>query len=195
MTPHDCYRTYLAVKNHFTKESFDFFKSNGKARASLDTFNKRRDKYFFEKLSHYKNDTEIVNYFVSYFVSSDKNAWIGDMIHDKGQTYEHYLLKLSNLEESFKKESIYLFSQENLLSVFECTMGKHPTILKKFLNGTISIETLVIYDRIFLFGNNFDKKLLDPVWETVSLKIRKYNPFLNIDVFKYKKILREVINV
>jgi len=52
----------------------------------------------------------------------------------------------------------------------------------------------VIYDIIFQFGNVFDKKLLDPVWETVSLKIKKYKPFLNIDVFSYKKLLREIVN-
>jgi hypothetical protein len=192
MTPYDCYRTYLAVKNHFTKDQFDFFKSNGKARASVNAFNKRKDKYFFEKLAHYRSDTEVTKYFVSYFL--DDKSWVGDMVHDKGETYENYILKLKDLEEIFRKESIYLFSEENLLSVFQCTRG-HPPILKKFLSGKISIETLVIYDRIFLFGNDFDKKLFDPVWETVSLKIRKYKPFLNIDVFKYKKILREVIHV
>jgi hypothetical protein len=40
----------------------------------------------------------------------------------------------------------------------------------------------------------FDKKLLDPVWETVGLKIKKYKPFLNIDIFHYKKLLREIVN-
>jgi hypothetical protein len=63
-----------------------------------------------------------------------------------------------------------------------------------FLGGKISLETLVIYDKIFLFGNTFDKKLDDPVWETVSLKLKKYMPFLNIDVFNYRKILRSIIN-
>jgi hypothetical protein len=63
-----------------------------------------------------------------------------------------------------------------------------------FLSGKIYIETLVIWDKIFLFGNNFDKKLLDPVWETVSLKIRKYSPFLNINMLQYKKILRTIID-
>jgi len=63
-----------------------------------------------------------------------------------------------------------------------------------FLGGKISLETLVIYDKIFLFGNTFDKKLLDPVWESVSLKLKKYSPFINIDVSNYKKILRSIID-
>ena len=43
------------------------------------------------------------------------------------------------------------------------------------------------------YTNNFDKKLTDPVWETVSLKIKKYKPFLNIDVTKFKKVLKEQV--
>ena len=86
-----------------------------------------------------------------------------------------------------------MLSESNLNEVLDASR-QHPPILKKFLGGKICIETLVIYDIIFQFGNVFDKKLLDPVWETVSLKIKKYKPFLNIDVFQFKKILREIIN-
>ena len=75
----------------------------------------------------------------------------------------------------------------------ECKRG-HPIILKRFLGGDISLETFVIFDIIFQFSEMFDKKLKDPVWETVSLKIKKYKPFLNINVFQFKKILREIIN-
>ena len=86
-----------------------------------------------------------------------------------------------------------MLSEGNLNEVFDASR-QHPIILKKFLGGKICIETFAIYDKIFSFSKDFDKKLLDPVWETVSLKIKKYNPFLNIDVFSFKKILREIIN-
>ena len=76
--------------------------------------------------------------------------------------------------------------------MFDCSKG-HPPILKKYLGGDITLETMVICDIIFGYAKNFDKKLKDPVWETVSRKIRKYSPFLNIDVFRYKKILKEVV--
>ena len=49
-------------------------------------------------------------------------------------------------------------------------------------------------EKIFSFVKNFDKTLQDPVWESVSLKIRKYLPFLNINVFNYKKILRDLVD-
>ena len=46
---------------------------------------------------------------------------------------------------------------------------------------------------IFGFVKDFDKDIHDPVWETVSKKIKKYSPFLNIDIFAYKKSLREIV--
>jgi hypothetical protein len=77
--------------------------------------------------------------------------------------------------------------------LFNCTKG-HPLILKKYLSGSVSLETFTIFDKIFHFSKNFDKKLTDPVWETVSLKLKKYSPFINIDIFQYKKILRSIID-
>ena len=46
----------------------------------------------------------------------------------------------------------------------------------------------------FSFSEKFDQKLKDPVWETVSMKLKKYIPFLNINVFQFKKSLREIVN-
>jgi hypothetical protein len=80
-----------------------------------------------------------------------------------------------------------------LNEVFDCSKG-HPPLLKKYLGGEISLETLTILEKVFSFVKNFDGRLKDPVWESVSLKIKKYIPFLNINVFQYKKILREIIH-
>ena len=93
----------------------------------------------------------------------------------------------------FKEQSKKLLSEKKLEEVFNCSKG-HPPILKKYLGGEISLETLVIFEKIFSFGKKFNRKLKDPVWETVSMKIKKYVPFLNINVFQYKKILREIVD-
>ena len=58
-------------------------------------------------------------------------------------------------------------------------------------------QTRKLGDRLKEIESKFqkiDKKLNDPVWETVSMKISKYLPFININVFQYKKVLREIIN-
>lgn len=192
--PFDSYKTYLSLKNHFTKDNYDYFKYCGKSRASLQSFYKRKDRMWFEKVARQKTDKEVIEFFVSNFVSCDdpETLWIGEMIKEGESRYQEWQKKIQSLSYVFKEESQSLFDENKFEEVFNCSKG-HPPLLKKFLSGKISLETMVIYDRIFLFGSKFDKKLQDPVWQTVSRKIKKYNPFLKIDIFKFKKILKEII--
>ena len=195
MTPYQVYCEYLAQKSHFSNVNYDYFKYNKKVRATITSFNRRSDKYWFEKTSRKYNDKEVVDFLVSNFSSADnpQNLWIGEIISSGERTYSEWTKRQQSLTYLFKEQSKKLFSENELESVFDCSKG-HPIVLKKFLGGNISLETLVIYHKIFLFGNKFDKKLNDPIWETVSLKIQKYSPFLNIDMFKYKKILRDIVD-
>jgi hypothetical protein len=195
VSPFETYQHYLSLKNHFTNPKYDFFKYGAKTRASIASFNKRRDKYFFEKTSRKYSDKEVVDFLVSNFVASDSpgNLWIGSLINGGEQVYTEWMRRQQSLSYLFKEQSNELFSQTKLEDALNCSKG-HPPILKSFLSGKICLETLVIYDKIFGFSKKFDKKLLDPVWETVSLKIVKYAPFLNTDIFQYKRILREIIN-
>jgi hypothetical protein len=195
VTPFETYQHYLSLKNHFTNPKYDFFKYGAKTRASVTSFNKRKDKYWFEKTSRKYSDKEVVDFLVSNFVSADnpQNLWIGEIINSGERTYADWMRRQQSLTYLFKEQSSELLSENELESLFNCTKG-HPTILKKFLSGQLSLETFTIYEKIFGFSKNFDKKLTDPVWETVSLKLKKYSPFLNIDVFNYKKILRSIID-
>jgi len=194
MTPFDAYKQYLALKNHFSKEKYDYHRYAGKSRASVESFNKRKDKYWFEKLSRQKSDEEIKNFYIANFVEADdpNSLWIGNVIRFGEGHYKEWNKRQQSLQYLFTQETQNFFSEYTLDQAFDCSKG-HPPVLKKFLIRNISPETLVIYHKIFLFGNKFDKQLLDPIWESVSLKIKKYTPFLNIDVFKYKKILKDTI--
>jgi hypothetical protein len=195
VTPFETYQHYLSLKNHFTNPKYDFFKYGAKTRASMTSFNKRRDKYWFEKTSRKYNNKEVVDFLVSNFVAADSpsNLWIGEIINSGERTYAEWMRRQQSLSYLFKEQSNELLLENKLEDVFKCSKG-HPIILKKFLSSQLSLETLTIYEKIFHFSKDFDKKLLDPVWETVSLKIKKYSSFLNIDVFQFKKILREIIN-
>ena len=195
VTPFETYQSYLSMKSHFTNRKYDFFRYGGKSRATMASFNKRKDKYWFEKTSRKYSDGEIVDFLLANFVTTDnpKNLWIGEIINSGERTYEDWMRRKQSISYLFKEESEKLLDENKLVELFECGKG-HPIILKRFLGGDISLETFVIFDIIFSFSDKFDEKLFDPVWETVSLKIRKYKPFLNINVFNFKKILREIVN-
>ena len=194
MMPYDAYRCYLSLKNHFTKDHYDYHKYGGKTRATKQAFYKRKDRFWFEKFARKKNDKEVEEFFVSNFVSSTDPAtmWIGEMIREGEGRYTDWKKKVQSLSYTFKGEIDTLFENKQLDEIFDCSRG-HPPILKSYLRGDTSLETLVICDRIFEYRKNFDKRLNDPVWETVSRKIKKYKPFLNIDVPKYRKILKKVV--
>ena len=42
MTPFDTYKQYLAYKNHFTRDKYDYFRYAGKSKAKLESFYKRK---------------------------------------------------------------------------------------------------------------------------------------------------------
>ena len=195
VSPFETYQHYLSLKNHFTNPKYDFFKYGAKTRASMTSFNKRKDKYWFEKTSRKYSDKEVVDFLVSNFTATDnpQNLWIGEIINSGERNYSEWMKRQQSLTYLFKEQSNELLSENKLETLFNCTKG-HPLILKKFLSGSVSLETLTIFDKVFHFSKNFDKKLDDPVWESVSLKLKKYSPFLNIDMFQYKKILRSIIN-
>ena len=195
VTPFETYQSYLSMKNHFTNRKYDFFRYGGKSSATVSAFNKRKDKYWFEKTSRKYSDDEIVNFLLANFITTDnpKNLWIGEIINSGERTYSDWMKRQQSMSYMFKEQSNELLGDNNLDKILECKKG-HPIILKRFLGGDISLETFVIFDIIFAFSETYDKKLKDPVWETVSLKIKKYKPFLNINVFQFKKILREIIN-
>jgi len=161
----------------------------------LTSFNKRKDKYWFEKTSRKYSDKEVVDFLVSNFSSADnpQNLWIGEIINSGERNYAEWMKRQQSLTYLFKEQSNELLSENELESLFDCSKG-HPKILKKYLSGSLSLETLTILEKIFHFSKDFDKKLDDPVWETVSLKLKKYCPFINIDVFQYKKLLRDIVN-
>jgi hypothetical protein len=195
MMPFECYKTYLAMKQHFTKDSYDYLKYCGRSKASLQSFYKRKDRYFFEKMSRQHSDNEIENFFIANFVGCDdpQTLYIVDIIQNGEQRYRDWQKRTQSLSYIFRGEIEATFSGRDFDSLFKIEENRHPQIVKEFIRKNISIETLIIIDKIIKYKSTFDKKLNDPVWKLISQKMNKYSPFLNIDVPRYTTILKEVI--
>ena len=193
----DVYRTYLGMKQHFTNPDFDFFKYDGKVKASEKKYQERSDFYFFETLSRKLSDQEIKEYLLSSFVASDdpSKVWIGDikrsgkdcwLAWQKQRQSEQYLVSqdLDRLVVLLEEEG------HSFNDLFE-TMGGHPPLLRLFIKRSISLETLIILDMVLGFMKQWDKAFKDPLWEMVSFKVRKYKPFLSINKNKYIKLIKD----
>ena len=70
----------------------------------------------------------------------------------------------TSLSYHFKEEVEKLFDGKKFDDVFMIDGSRHPEIVKKHLGKEVSLETLIILERILGFKKEFDKKLKDPVW-------------------------------
>ena len=177
------YVYYLAIKRHFTS-NYDFHKYNGKINASINSFETRKDKFFFYKLS---KKTDAKNFILANVVENP-NVWVGDIVGEKGdavfmewkkkQQSISYVFKseLSNLDEDF---------DSNLI-----TTGQHPKLLRLYINRSISKETLIIVDDLTNVFSYWNKKLVDKIiFPDILNTCNKYKPFLEYDRIKMKSIL------
>lgn len=186
----EVYKTYLALKLHFSKDNYNFFTFNGKSRASLKSFENRKDKYFFKKLGTKYNEKEIVNFLLSHFLK-DSNCWIGNISVNKSKTYSEWKNKIQSMSFVFQEEMDKLSDiEENFDTLFKVYDGKHPIILKEYLAGNVSLESMVILQKSINYLPYFSQKISDPiVWPEIKKMIIKYEPFLTLDQTKYKRIL------
>ena len=195
MNGFEIYKIYLAIKLHFTSknQSCDFHKHNGRTTARLATFTKRRDRYFFHKLSKSYNDKSIVDYFLSNFVSNT-NLWVGDIIGKSGDDhYKEWSKKLEALFYYYEQDLEYMLEQNiEFDDIFTSKNGQHPPILKMFLSKRINFETFIILDDILSFSKQLNKNISEKVlWPKLYDRMIRYKPFLRYNVTKYKKSLRD----
>ena len=182
MTPLETYQSYLALKLHFGGK-YDYFKYGGKTSATLSAFEKRKDKYNFVMLSQKLSDPQILDYYLANFIRGKE--WIGDF--DQKNWLEHKKVNQS-LEYVYKNDIEKLLTLvENFDILFKVGEGNHPKLVKAYLGKKISLETLVILEKVLEYRKQFDAKISETyVWPKVSLLIKKYEPFLDIDARAFR---------
>lgn len=196
---YEVYRYYLALRLHFTTDHYDVVKQRGRVRASKQAFYKRKDLLSIKKVAENYSEKEIVDFLVANFTSGDR--WGGMFDIDAKEKYFNWKKRVESLAYTFEKEinNISTFCDKNNLTVEECFIpsnNEHPYIIKMYLRREISIETLVILNKLNLFNyvENLDRKLEnDIIWPDLSRIIKKYVPFLTIDQQRYARILRRTI--
>jgi hypothetical protein len=162
-----------------------------------ESFLKRRDKFFFEKIERrYKK--ELVPFFVSNLIKED-NAWSGSLATDQAeQTFNEWKKKTQSLRYVFKEDmgKVRALMDHNDLQfdqLFECGDGQHPVILKLLISEDISIESFVILDQVLSFVKRINKRLLDDfTWMVYYKKTIKYSRFIEVDKKEYRMILKDI---
>lgn len=185
MTPYECYVDYLALKRHFTSESYDYFKYNGKVSAKKDSFDKRKDKFFFEKISKHKDPHEFI---VSNLIKNPK-AWVKDIAYsDTAESnYQDWIKKKQSLSYIISNELSQL--HDDFDSNFKVNDGQVPYIISLYLGGKLSLETLLVITDTIGCLPYWNNRLKDNIiWSDIGMLLKKALPFIKYDKSKIKKL-------
>ena len=182
MQPIDVYLMYCAMKAHFGKTDYNFIKYGGKSRVSRNSFFKRKDRYFFVKLSKkYKTENEIRNYFIANFMMEQR----GYVANFNDENYEKWQNRQNNFHDIFTNEIQPMIQDFN--SLFEIKKSEHPKLMKEYLGKRISLETLIILDELVEYSKKWNEHLKDDIlWPDLKKLMNNYKWFLTFDKKQYR---------
>ena len=182
------YLLYCALKAHFGDGNYYYFKYEGKTRIKRDSFYKRKDRFFFVKLSRKKEYQDIKNYLVANFVSNPD----GYVARFDDKTYEDWLYRKQNFYTIFTDEMRPLV--KDFEPLFIVKSNNHPKLLQEYLGKRVSLETLIILNQMLRYDKKWDKQLLgDFIWNDVKKLMKNYQGFLTINDQRYRIQLLKLI--
>lgn len=184
MEPFEVYKLYLALKLHFTTEKYDIAKTRGAVKASEKAFLKRKDIIAMRKLARDYKKKEIIDLLVANFVSGDK--WGGMFDTQSSEIYKEWKARKSRRDYQFVQdvELIKLeMEKQSISNPFVAEQGHHALVYRLYLGKKITIESLVLLDKLF----DFSYKEEDDIFlKDISMLIRKYRPFVKLtDKMRY----------
>lgn len=188
------YLLFLALRTHFTKVKYDFFQMHGKLRATKESYLKRNDKFFFEKLAKLYNAEELKTFYVANLLAD--RHYVTQMLDEDAHGAFYELQKRNqSLSYVFKNDLDKVF-ESGCKSAFDTQHGDYPHVVNLVLCNAIAIESAAILNDFIPYIDKFDKYLGDDdiVWSRVALKLRKYRPFIKYDAEKFKAILKEKVH-
>ena len=197
VTPFEVYQKYLSLKQHFNREEYDYFKFKGRVRANESSFEKRKDRHHFVRLSKIYKDEELTKFLVSNFVKT-KDMWVGNITSPIGRdNYIAWKAKIQSLPYVFENEVGSLFEEnEKFNIIFDVEDGQHPPMLRYVFGEEVSLETFIILDSILHFIPAFNEKIQETViWPDLYSICIKYAPFLNVNKQKYVDILKKQVDL
>lgn len=183
----------MAIKLHFTRESFNVFKNRGVVKGTREAFYARNDRYMFERLARkYPTDKDLIQFFVANFAYGNESA-----VYSGEESESFYLEWLKRkqsitkvftddlntvLMDAYKKK----FKEDEIIN-FTC--NGYPIILNLYLGKQISIETVSILNSINSMVTQWkDNDAVVLLWENEIRIIEKVSGFIKYDSSKLMPI-------
>ena len=169
MNPFEVYSSYVALHNHFSSRSYDYFRYNGKSRVTKQSWEKRRDQYVFKAIAKQKDP---VLYMLANIVMGEK--WIGDFTPENLTGWQRKIESLGYLFEADINRM-----DDNFNTNFIVKDNQLPKVITLYYQREIHLETLIILLDLTNTMSYYMRVLnKDVLWDDLSLMVMKYTPFL-----------------
>lgn len=152
----------MAIKLHLTTDRYDVFESNGRVSGTRATFEKRNDKFLFEKIGRkFSSPRELIEYFVANIAYGNTSVIYSQESDD---FYQMWIGRKESRTAFFKQQLSQIYNHlerntktyEDLFSIDDSV----PELLNLYVGGHIHLETVVML-------NDFENFL--PKWEPLCM--------------------------
>ena len=192
MSAFETYCLFLALKNHLTTKSYDYFKYSGKTNASQDSFMSRKDRFHYQRLCRMCEDDQMKDFILSNLIKG--KLWVGEMLDDEAeQNFKEYSKRKQAFTYNFSNELDKLFSGvETPSEVFVVKKNQYPLILNRYLSGELPVEFFCVLNSLVQFVDKFDERIGtdDVIWSKIKMLLIKLPPFLEYDKKKVVTALK-----
>lgn len=179
------YKYYMAVKLHFTTDTFNVFKNKGGVKGTRETFNARKDCNMFRRLSKkFPQDKDIIQFYVANMSCGNNIYEVG--LEESSRCLTEWTKRKQSITKVFSDDLNRIIStNSNKSSLFEYTDNSYPIILKMFIGKQITLETLsIINDFENIISEWKTVKNITLLYENELRRIEKVHGFIKYDVNK-----------
>lgn len=188
MDGYDACMMYLAMKLHFTPGTYDYQRYYGKTPLKVETYETRRDKWFFHKLSKKYPQKDTLEFFLAVNFFHRPVVWVRDLLMEEShEVYLQYLKVKESLE--------YVIDQDLNVILAECPDfkeclrkpkdGPYPPLLDMAFQDRIHRETLIVLDQAIRLFPVWNTKITDTIiYPVFAHKCIRYASFLELPDMK-----------
>ena len=198
LSAYETYCLYLAIKSHFTTQSYDYHKYQGKIKVSKESFDIRKDRFLFQKLSRKYSNDKMNDFLISNCIKGKK--WVGEFLDDDAEDiYRQYVKRRQSFTYVFANEIQKLFdsvSSPEKIFISSTNQSYYPPVIESYLSNCIGEDTLCVINNFFNFVPKLDRDLGkdDILWKSIRIITIKLLPFIEYDKLSFKNIVKGAIN-
>ena len=203
---YEMYKLKLAISRHFSGDGYDFFKYKGAIKVKKSTYMAKNDRYHYVKIAEkYPDEHQATGLFVACFLEHG-DTWVGRIAGGEGEkAFRRWQGRIESMAYTFETEMKKLldmlydagYNRQQLFEpVEELGSPDMPFIYKMLMRREVSFETFIILNMLLKFRRKCEKSLgrgQTMVFRGVKQKLDGYAPFLNVDIEKYKLIMKNVL--